>query len=148
MLVVHLTCGQLLTFYPALSVSTGIYTHHILTNGMGSQPGFIGSGSKGFAGAGGAGFVGAGNDNGNRPWVYAPKDQSAGSESGYQRSLSTRFSAQIVLVNYNNSPRLCTSLMTLSTFPYTSDCNPKPWRGEAGDSMTMIAQYDLKSHPL
>lgn len=29
-----------------------------------------------------------------------------------------------------------------------SDCNPRPWRIENGDSMTMVAEYDLKSHPL
>jgi hypothetical protein len=101
--------GQIKIFFadgtPA-NVETGIYTHHILTNGMGSQPGFINSGIKGFAGAAGAGFVGAGDDNGNRPWVYAPKDkEAAGFESGYHITPQTRFNAQIVLVNYNKQPK-------------------------------------------
>lgn len=95
--------GQIKIFYPdgtPANVSNGIYTHHILTNGVGSQPSFVRSGAGGFAGATGAGFVGAGDDNGNRAWVYAPKENTQ-FESGYHLSPSTRFSAQIVLVNYN-----------------------------------------------
>jgi hypothetical protein len=99
--------GQIKTFYsdgkPA-NVSNGVYIHHILTNGISSQPAFVRSGIGGFAGATGAGFVGAGDDNGDRPWVYAPKNSSA-FESGYQLSPTTRFSAQIVFVNYSKSPK-------------------------------------------
>jgi hypothetical protein len=230
--------GQIKIFFtdgtPA-NVSNGIYTHHILTNGIGSQPAFVRSGMTGISGASGAGFVGAGDDNGNRPWVYAPRE--AGTlESGYHLSPSSRFSAQIVLVNYNKAPKtVCvaydleylpghvgkkvkSSLIssagltgpktdknravntTSSPMPFSeggyiitakghlhdggsamfmrisgknsyscvsratyggvvrgtnaktisdmSDCNTKPWRVEAGDSMTMTAEYDLKSHPL
>jgi len=232
--------GQIRIFFsdgtPA-NASNGIYTHHILTNGMGSQPSFINSGIMGISGASGSGFVGAGDDNGNRPWVYAPKDQgSAGFESGFQLTPTTRFSAQIVLVNYNKAAKtICvaydleyltghvgkkvkSSLIsgsgligpktdrnravntTSSAMPFSeagyvvtakghlhdggsamfmkisgkhsytcvsratyggtvrgtsaktisdmSDCNAKPWRVEAGDSLTMTAEYDLKSHPL
>ena len=99
--------GQIKIFFPdgtPANVSNGIYTHHILTNGIGSQPAFVRSGLSGFAGATGAGFVGAGDDNGNRPWVYAPK--TAGDfESGYHLSPTTRFSANIALVNYNKTPK-------------------------------------------
>jgi hypothetical protein len=230
--------GQIKMFYPdgsPANVSNGIYVHHILTNGAGSQPAFVRSGAGGFAGATGAGFVGAGDDNGNRPWVYAPKDAGA-FESGYHLSPTTRFSAQIVLVNYNKVPKtVCvaydleyltghvgrkvkSSLIssagmrgpktdrnravntTSSAMPFSesgyivtakghlhdggsamflkihgknsfncvsratyggvvhgtnqktisdmSDCNSKPLRVEAGDTMTMTAEYDLKSHPL
>jgi hypothetical protein len=101
--------GQIRIFFadgtPA-NVGNGIYTHHILTNAIGSQPGFMSTGVSGFAGQAGAGFVGAGDDNGNRPWVYAPKDQgTAGFESGFQMNPSSRFNAQIVLVNYNKQPK-------------------------------------------
>lgn len=96
--------GQIKIFFPdgtPANISNGIYTHHILTNGVGSQPSFVASGAAGFAGATGAGFVGAGDDNGNRPWVYAPQDGSF--ESGFHLAgAATRFSANIVLVNYNN----------------------------------------------
>jgi hypothetical protein len=232
--------GQIRIFFadgkPA-SAETGIYTHHILTSATGSQPSFINSGLTGISGSVGAGFVGAGDDNGNRPWVYAPKDQStAGFESGFQITPQTRFTAQIVLVNYNKQSKLVcvaydleyleghvgkkvkSSLIsaagmigpktdrnravntTSSAMPFTepgyivtakghlhdggsamfmringknshtcvsratyggtvrgtsaktisdmSDCNAKPWRVEPGDSMTMTAEYDLKSHPL
>lgn len=37
---------------------------------------------------------------------------------------------------------------TQKTISDMSDCNSKPWRVEAGDSMVMTAEYDLKSHPL
>jgi hypothetical protein len=220
--------GQIKTFYsdgkPA-NVSNGVYIHHILTNGISSQPAFVRSGIGGFAGATGAGFVGAGDDNGDRPWVYAPKNSSA-FESGYQLSPTTRFSAQIVFVNYSKSPKsICltydleylpghvgrkvkSSLIsaagfrgpktstrgavntTSSSMPFTesgyivtarghlrkksfcrncvsratyggtmhgtnqktisdmADCNPRPWRVQAGDVMQMTAQYDLAKHPL
>jgi len=230
--------GRIHLFYPdgsSANVSNGVYTHHILTNGVGSQPAFIRSGLGGTSGAVGAGFVGAGDDNGNRPWVYAPKDNTA-FESGFQLTPSTRFSAQIVLVNYNKTPKtVCvaydleylpglvgkkvkSSLIsaagmigpkvdrnraintTSSSMPFAeagyivtakghlhdggsamfmrisgknsytcvsratyggtvhgtnqktisdmSDCNSKPWRVEAGDSMVMTAEYDLKNHPV
>jgi len=229
--------GRIHLFYPdgsPANVSNGIYTHHILTNGIGSQPAFVRSGMGGLSGAMGAGFVGAGDDNGNRPWVYAPKDNTA-FESGFQLSPSTRFSAQIVLVNYNKQAKtVCAAydleylpghvgkkvksslisaagltgpktnknraINTTSTpMPFSeagyivtakghlhdggsamfmtingknkyncvsratyggtvhgtntktisdmSDCNAKPWRIEPGDTMTMTAEYDLKSHP-
>ncbi|KAF2399025.1 hypothetical protein EJ06DRAFT_66004 [Trichodelitschia bisporula] len=230
--------GQIKIFYPdgsPANVSNGIYVHHILTNGIGSQPAFVRSGLGGLSGAMGAGFVGAGDDNGNRPWVYAPKDGSF--ESGFQIAPTTRFSAQIVLVNYNKVPKtVCVaydlefipghvgkkvksslisaagmtgpkvdrgravnttsspmafsepgyiilakghlhdggsamymrisgknsySCVSRATYGHTvggeggqatisdmSDCNSKPWRIESGDSMTMTAEYDLKSHPL
>lgn len=95
--------GRIVLFYPdgsPANVTNGVYTHHILTNGVGAQPAFVKSGAGGFAGATGAGFVGAGDDNGNRPWVYTPKTNDK-FESGYHLTPSTRFSAQIVLVNYN-----------------------------------------------
>jgi len=228
--------GRIHIFLPdgtPANVSNGIYIHHILTNGIGSQPAFVRSGLTGISGATGAGFVGAVDDNGNRPWVYAPKDNTE-FESGYQLSPSTRFSAQFVFVNYNKTPKqICvaydleylpghvgkkvkSSLIsaagmvgpkvdksravntTSTAMPFSeagyivtakghlhdggsamfmkitgknkydcvsratyggmlhgttektisdmSDCNPKPWRIEAGDTMVMTAEYDLKSH--
>lgn len=98
--------GQIKIFHPdgkMANVTNGIYVHHILTNGVSSQPSFVRSGMMGFASGMGAGFVGAGDDNGNRPWVYAPKDASF--DSGFHLSPTTRFSAQIVLVNYNKEPK-------------------------------------------
>jgi hypothetical protein len=99
--------GQIKLFFPdgtPANISNGIYTHHILTNGMGSQPSFVASGVAGFAGATGAGFVGAGDDNGSRAWVYAPMDGSF--DSGFHlQGAATRFNAQIVLVNYNKVPK-------------------------------------------
>jgi hypothetical protein len=99
--------GQIKIFFPdgtPANITNGIYTHHILTNGVGSQPSFVASGVAGFAGATGAGFVGAGDDNGNRPWVYAPTDGSF--ESGFHlNGAASRFSANIVLVNYNKVPK-------------------------------------------
>jgi len=230
--------GRISIFFPdgtPANVSNGIYTHHILTNGMGSQPSFVKSGLTGISGATGSGFVGAGDDNGNRPWVYAPKEGS-GFESGYHLTPSTRFSAQIVMVNYNKAAKtICvaydleylpglvgkkvkSSLIsaagmtgpktdrnraintTATPMPFSesgyivtakghlhdggsamymrisgknshscvsratyggvvhgtnqktisdmSDCNAKPFRIESGDSLTMTAEYDLKSHPL
>jgi hypothetical protein len=101
--------GQIKIFYedgtPA-NVSNGIYVHHILTNGAAKDagPSFVRLGMKGMAGASGNGFVGAGDDNGNRPWVYAPKTNTE-FESGYQLSPAMSFNAQIVLVNYNKTPK-------------------------------------------
>ncbi|KAF2431673.1 hypothetical protein EJ08DRAFT_659685 [Tothia fuscella] len=99
--------GQIKLFYPdgtPANITNGIYTHHILTNGIGSQPAFVSSGAGGFSGAMGAGFVGAGDDNGNRPWVYAPPDGTF--DSGFHLSgAASRFSSQIVLVNYNKVPK-------------------------------------------
>lgn len=82
------------------NVSNGIYVHHILTNGMRSQPAFV---KSCMGGGGGPGFVGAGDDNGNTPFLYAPKDGSL--ESGYWISPQDRFFGQIVLVNYNKEPK-------------------------------------------
>jgi hypothetical protein len=212
------------------NVSNGVYVHHILTNAMGSQPAFVKSLMAGM----GAGFVGAGDDNGNTPFLYAPRDASL--ESGFWISPTDRFSAQLVLVNYNNAPktvyvnydleymtghvgkRVKSSLIsasgigspktsrtgavntTSSAMPFTesghiilakghlhdggsamylkisgktnfnciskatyggkihgtdaetisdmSDCNKAPIKVNQGDTMTMTAEYDLKSHPL
>src|ERR1700753_3061028 len=101
--------GQIKLFYedgtPA-NVSNGVYVHHILTNGAAKDAGmrFINLGMTGMAGASGNGFVGAGDDNGNKPWVYAPKTNEK-FESGYHLSPGIGFNAQIVLVNYNKTPK-------------------------------------------
>jgi hypothetical protein len=80
----------------AANVSTGIYVHHVLTNGP-SQPAFV------SGGLGASGFVGAGDDNGNTPFIYAPRDASI--KSGFQIGVNDNFGAQIVLVNYNKEPQ-------------------------------------------
>jgi hypothetical protein len=34
-----------------------------------------------------------------------------------------------------------------ATISDMSDCNSKPWRIDAGDSMVLTAEYDMKNHP-
>jgi len=71
---------------------TGVYVHHILTNGP----------RQSFPLSGGmtvntGGFVGAGDDNGNSPFRYYVPGESA--ITGYHMKPSDVFSTQVVLVN-------------------------------------------------
>ena len=65
-------------------------------------------------------------------------------------------SAMFLRINGKNKYNCVSRAKYEGTMPGTNrktisdmtDCNAKPWRVEAGDSMVMTAEYDLKSHPL
>jgi len=94
----------------AATPENGVYIHHVLTTDTSKKAGSFLSGcdntkpGMSISGMGmGAGFVGTGEDSGKRPVLYTREDGS--SPSGYWVAKGDKFIANVVLVNYNKTPK-------------------------------------------